>query len=164
MHSTSRALFAALTVVTTMSACHIADVEAIEQHMLRECFTTPLAPTCAMADGNDLQQRVVFERFAQRNVTRAETEACLLDVDCSDERLGEDASGVVDDLQACISADPGSEAREERRTTRDAVCLDECDFALLGCGDDDDDCDLLTVSSCFAEHEGCVDGCPDALE
>lgn len=163
MHHTTRSFAAVIlvtvvTVVTMTSACHFADVDAIEQHMLRECFTVPLAPTCSTAVGNDEQARVVFERFAQRSVTRAETEACILAVDCSDERFREDIDGAVDELQSCIASDPGSQSIDEDRAARETRCLEDCDTDLLACGDIG--CAVPTVRACFAEHDSCVSACP----
>jgi hypothetical protein len=154
MHNNTRALFAALLVMT-MSACHFADVEAIEQHMLRECLTVPLAPSCAFSEGNEAQSRTAFERYARRHVTRAETEACILAVDCSDDRLRDDADAMVDELLACTNDDPGAQSIEADREARSAECVDECDLSLLDCGADNG-CD---VGACFVGHEVCVAGC-----
>jgi hypothetical protein len=144
--------------LVTISACHVADVEALEQHMLRECFIVPLSPSCATVDGNDAQARLVFERFAQRQVTRIETEECLLDVDCSEGRMQADSEGAIEEIQACIASDPSAQSIEENRRARDAACIEECDLTLLDCGDDE--CDVVTVSSCYAEYDACVAGCP----
>lgn len=153
----------ALASIVSTSACHFADVEALEDHMVRRCFTAPLAPSCATFQRDrEAQLDFVVTRFAQRNITRAETEQCILDVDCSEERREVDNAAMIDDIHACMSEDPGAQAIGDQRRAHDEECVSECDFALMDCGNDDDDCDLLTINNCYTAHEACITLCPGA--
>lgn len=142
------------------SACHFADVAALDEHMTRECFLVPLGPTCSLAPDREEANRAVFERFAARGVTRAETEDCILAVDCSDERMNEDTDGAIDELIACMNADPGAVAIADRLAQLDERCVNSCETELMQCGDLE--CSASTVNGCFDGHDACLNACPSA--
>lgn len=154
-------LLGALALATlAQPACHLADVDALQDHMVRDCWVAPLQPACATNPGSEDSERLVFVRFAARSVTTSDTERCILDVDCSDRRKDEDYDGVLDELSACIAADPGSRAIAEQRESRDADCVAACDFDLQDCGGYElGACGVDVVAECFAEHDACIVAC-----
>lgn len=165
-HTTPRlALVVAFTnaLVVLASGCYAPNAGAIQTQMLERCRMIPFGPLCAAGSDNPDGERRVFERFARDAVTTSETEACILAVDCSDERMATDANGARDEVLACNAADPAVQARRARTDTLDGACLGACDEALLDCGGGDDGvCTPDVVDACFDAFEACVDACPVA--
>jgi hypothetical protein len=146
-----------LLLLPLLNACFVADVAALQAHMIGDCGVAPIAPTCAFQEGNEASARRAFARFTSRSITSAETEACILAVDCSEERRA--VEDPTDDLLQCLSADPGLGTDDFglKRGNIDEACGQACDFALEECGGE---CGPDAVTACFGEHEACRAACP----
>ena len=144
-------LFAALPLFT---ACHFADVDRLQEHMT-DCGVAAAGPICE--EQRELASRRAFERFVSRDVTDAEIERCLLDVDCSDERMAADAAGAFDEVDVCVNG-PGERVALQPASE---ACLAGCGEALAACGDGEPDCaDSWAMEACFDDHETCIFACP----
>ncbi|MDP2343941.1 MAG: hypothetical protein Q8O67_23490 [Deltaproteobacteria bacterium] len=144
-----------LLLLLVVAGCHFADVDALQRHMIEECHVAPVGPVCASLPENEDAGRLVFERFARREITSQETERCILDVDCSDERVSQ--SDPIDELLECLAADPAHGVFDRARRDVDADCANGCDLVLQECGEPG--CGPWEVTACMDAHTSCLDAC-----
>ena len=122
------------------------DVDALRQHMIEECNMTFGGPqeSCADSQTADRFRDLSFDHAVGHRVRNADVEACILDVDCSDD-LNDDRDVA---LLACLSSDGTGSLFP--------LCLQGCDDALRQC---DPGCDESALQGCFWDHDTCRASC-----
>lgn len=156
MHKTHRHVISAalpLTLAITISSgCFSPDVDAITAKMRDECSIAPDGPECAWAaqsvegGATDGPARRVYEHFIRRNVTRPETEACLLEISCTEDEAFDTKFAA---FAECLAGDGGgSEIVSLPR------CRARCDDELRACGGEGG-CTAADVDACFATWDAC---------
>jgi hypothetical protein len=151
----------AATLFATMSCAPAPDVDALAAH-LRQCGLGAPTPSCAFDTTNPDAEAASQAAVAFVIEKHAESvEACILAVDCSDERMASDASDEAqDEVNACF---PDAQAE-----TRSETCLNDCLSEMYDCTGTttmlssiglDAFCDAADVTWCLEAHERCNESC-----
>lgn len=148
------------TVLALMSCAPAVDVDTFAEQ-LQQCLLAVPAPICSYGpDAGPDASHAAIAFFVDRSVTPS-VEACVLAVDCSDERMASDERyAVQDEVNACFPDDPPE--------TRSQACLDDCSLELESCTGTttiqsivglDEFCDAADVTWCLEERERCRESC-----
>ncbi len=140
-----------MCAVAMCSGCFTPDRDALHAQMVERCAVALPGPQIVCADGvaADGAWRRSFDRAVVDKVTQAQTEVCLLAVDC-DPASDDDADlddGIVA-LSDCLADDGSVPLRVE--------CGPPCSAALSAC---DAGCSDAGVDVCFDAYDACLSTC-----
>lgn len=148
------------TLLATMSCAPAPNLDALEAHML-QCGLSVGAPVCSYDPANPHREAASRAAFAFAfDKHPASIEACILAVDCSDERMARDFAAAQDEVNACYPDSPPH--------TRSESCLNDCLDTMHDCSGTttllsivglDEFCDAADVTWCLEEQERCNESC-----
>jgi hypothetical protein len=148
-------------LLATMSCAPAPDVDAVAAH-LWQCKVGFRKPSCAIGSTNPNAEAASQAAVAFVLDRQAESvEACILAVDCSDERMASDErSAPYDEIGACFPDGPPE--------TRSETCLNDCLDEMYDCTGTttiqsivglDEFCNAADVTWCLEEQERCDESC-----